>query len=121
MDEALAVGQEKRRRRSLAEKRSIVEQALEAGACVAEIARQHGINDNLIFNWRKLYLAGRLGEVGLNSSRLLPVKVAEEGYGGSGLASGSGTISIQLSKAHIRIEGKADAHTLAVVLEHVLR
>lgn len=49
-------------RRSLAEKRSIVEQAMQSGACVAEIARQHGINDNLIFNWRKLYLAGRFGE-----------------------------------------------------------
>jgi transposase len=49
VEEVLAVNQEKRQRLSLAEKRRIVEQALEPGASVAAIARQHGINDNLIF------------------------------------------------------------------------
>ena len=72
MDEGLAVKRDKRRHRSLAEKRSIVEQAMQPGAKVAEIARQHGINDNLIFNWRKLYREGRLGEVSLHSGDLLP-------------------------------------------------
>jgi hypothetical protein len=37
------------------------------------------------------------------------------------LASESGTISIQLSKARIRIEGRADANALAMVLERLLR
>jgi transposase len=108
VDEALAVSQVKRRRWSLAEKRSIVEQVLQSGARVAEIARQHGINDNLIFNWRKLYLAGRLGEVNLQSGHLLPVKVAEEGRAAPALASDSGTISIKFGKARIRIEGRAN-------------
>jgi transposase len=121
VDEALAVSQEKRRRRSLAEKCSIVEQAMQAGVRVAEIARRHGINANLIFNWRKLYLAGRLGEVSLQSGGLLPVKVTEASHVAPALASESGTISIQLSKARIRIEGRADANTLAMVLERLLR
>ena len=120
MDEALAVGQEKRRRWTLGEKRSIVEQAMQPGARVAEIARLHGINDNLIFNWRKLYLTGRLGEVSVPSGRLLPVKVREGDEVAPGLASDRGTISIQLSKARIRIEGRADANTLAMVLERLL-
>jgi len=120
VDEGVAVSQEKRRRRSLAEKRSIVEQALEPGACVAEIARQHGINDNLIFNWRKLYLAGRFGEVGLNPSRLLPVQVADECCSAPALTSDSGSISIKFGKARIRIDGRADVKALAVVLERLL-
>ena len=118
MDEALAVKQEKRQRLSLAEKRRIVEQALEPGASVAAIARQHGINDNLIFNWRKLYLAGRMGEMSLKTGQLLPVKIADP----HGVAAGSdsGSISIRLGRTRIRVEGKADVNALAVVLERLL-
>ena len=121
MDEALAVNQEKRRRRSLPEKRRIVEQALEPGACVAEIARQHGINDNLIFNWRKLYLAGRMGEVSVKPGQLLPVKIADERSAAREWGNDSGSISIKLGKARIRVDGKADVNALAMVLERLLR
>ena len=120
VDEALAVNQEKRRRRTLSEKRSIVEQAMQPGAKVAEIARQHGINDNLIFNWRKLYLAGRFGEVSVPSNRLLPVKVMDADHPAPPLASDRGTISIKFGKAHIRIECNADRKALAMVLERLL-
>lgn len=120
VDEALAVNQEKRRRWSLAEKRRIVEQALEPGACVAEIARQQGINDNLIFNWRKLYLAGRMGEMSLTTGQLLPVKIADDHSAAPGWANESGSISIKLGKARIRVDGKADVSALALVLERLL-
>ncbi|MDO2558026.1 transposase, partial [Escherichia coli] len=30
---------------------ALVEQSLQPGACVAQIARENGINDNLLFNW----------------------------------------------------------------------
>ena len=121
MDEALAVNQDKRRRRSLAEKRRIVEQALEPGACVAEIARQHGINDNLIFNWRKLYLAGRMGEVSLKAGQLVAVKIGDEPSPAPGLRNDSGSISIKFGKARIRVDGQADVNALAMVLEYLLR
>jgi transposase len=104
----------------LAEKRSIVEQTMQPGVRVAEIARQHGINDNLIFNWRRLYLAGRLGEASLRSGHLLPVRVADD-RAVSALGSGSGTIAIELGRVRIRIDGPADAKTLALVLERVVR
>ena len=120
MDESVALSVT-RRRRSLVEKRRIVEQTLQPGACVAEIARQHGINDNLIFNWRKLYLNGRLGEVNAPGAHLLPVQVRDEDHPGTALASPSGTISIKFGKARIRIEGRADANTVAIVLERLLR
>ena len=120
MDEALAVNQEKRLRLSLAEKRRIVEQALEPGASVAAIARQHGINDNLIFNWRKLYLAGRMGEVSLKAGQLLPVKIADGHSVAPGLGSNSGSISIKVGRTQIRVDGKADMNALALVLERLL-
>ncbi|EFU95672.1 IS66 family element, orf1 [Escherichia coli 3431] len=37
-----------------------MEQSLQPGACVAQIARENGINDNLLFNWRHQYRKGGL-------------------------------------------------------------
>jgi transposase-like protein len=66
----------KRQRRSIAEKRRIVEETLVEGASVARVARAHGVNANQVFYWRKLYQAGRLGTT--NASRLLPVRLTRE-------------------------------------------
>jgi transposase len=43
-----------RRAWSEEEKRRIVEEALAPGASVAEVARRHGANANLVFNWRRI-------------------------------------------------------------------
>jgi transposase len=50
----------KRQRRSIAEKRLIVEGTLAEGASVARVARAHGVNANQVFYWCKLYRSGRL-------------------------------------------------------------
>src|ERR1700689_1892413 len=42
---------ERRRTRSLEERKRIVEEALAPGVSVAAIARRHGLNANLIFKW----------------------------------------------------------------------
>jgi transposase len=44
-----------RRRRSWTrdEKRRIVEESLEEGASIAEVARRHDLNANLLFTWRR--------------------------------------------------------------------
>src|SRR5271165_3365626 len=67
----------KRQRRSIAEKRRIVELAMLPGASVAGVARQHGVNANMVHYWRNLYRQGRLGEKKADSIRLLPVSVSE--------------------------------------------
>lgn len=36
-------------------KLDLVQRSLQPGACVALIARQNGINDNLLFTWRQRY------------------------------------------------------------------
>src|SRR5580700_9379532 len=66
----------KRRHRSKQERRQIVEETLQPGASVAVIARQHGVNGNQVFHWRKLYREGRL-EVGPAAAQLVPVRISE--------------------------------------------
>ena len=60
VDEAVKRRKVTRVMRSLAEKRAIVEEALRPGASVAAVARQHGVNANLLFGWRRLYEQGLL-------------------------------------------------------------
>jgi transposase len=42
-------------------KRQIVEATLQPGASAALIAREHAVNANLLFKWRRHYLAGDYG------------------------------------------------------------
>jgi len=113
----------KRQYRALEEKRRIVEETLAEGASVALVARAHGVNANLVFNWRKLYRAGRLGSSG--AIKLLPVRVSEYLWspagpprsGGSCSTSLLGTVHIELRHAQVRIEGSTDPVLLRVLLE----
>jgi len=69
-------GTPERRYRTNAEKRRIVEEALAGEASVAEVARRNGVNANLLFNWRKLYLQGLLDQCREpTSATLMPVRV----------------------------------------------
>lgn len=56
------IEQPRRQRRSIAEKRKLVELAMRPGASVARVAREHGVNANMVFYWRTQYRQGRLGE-----------------------------------------------------------
>jgi transposase len=114
-----------RRRRSIAEKRRIVEETLAAGASVARVARQHEVNANQVFYWRKKYREGRLGVS--RSSKLLPVTVSDIPWSKSeqGRCAStrgiSGAMEMQLPKGQLRVTGKVDAETLRTVLECLLR
>ena len=58
----------RRRMRTVAEKRRIVEETLVRGASVAAIARQYDLNANLLFGWRRLHKRGfARGEPGTRS------------------------------------------------------
>jgi transposase len=76
----LEVGEGRRRYWTPQEKRQIVEQTLSSGLSVASVAREHGVNANQVFYWRKLYQAGQLGTDGgaEQQVRLLPVSVSDE-------------------------------------------
>ena len=65
------------RRHSLEFKRALVALSLEPGVSVARIAREHGVNANQVFSWRRLYQQGRLGLSALmRDDGLLPVVLA---------------------------------------------
>jgi transposase len=106
-----------RRHRSVAEKRRIVEETLAEGASVARVARAHGVNANQVFQWRRLYHAGRLGGSPV-TLKLLPVTVeASTASAAAQPPAEPGAIHIKLGHAQIRIEGTPDVALLRLVLE----
>jgi transposase len=113
-----------RQQRSIAEKRRIVEETLVEGASVARVARAHGVNANQVFGWRRLYLAGRLGER-KPAMKLLPVRMSEssasplpvERSSADGPKPLAGAIQIDLRQAQVRIEGSVDPALVRVLLE----
>ena len=55
---------QRRRRWSLAENRSIVQETYEAGMSVSLVARKHGISPSQLFYWRRRMEDGALAAVG---------------------------------------------------------
>lgn len=136
----------KRRYRTVAERRSIVEESLVPGASVSKVARSHGVNANQVFGWRKMYQEGLLScsnarrrrrsatprtsdhtEADPIAVRLLPVTVAAESkpapephvIPSNQLThdSATGAIELTLPKARIRITGAVDTTVLRTLLE----
>jgi len=62
--------------RTNAEKVAIVEEAQQPGRSVAEVARKHGVNANLIFGWTRLHKRGLLVQC-REPAKLLPVKIRQ--------------------------------------------
>jgi transposase len=122
--EAVKSASEGRRYWTTEEKRRIVEQTLSSSLSVASLARQHGMNANQLFYWRKLYRAGQLGEemsAGSPSVRLLPISVEGEESSEpeqSDSAAPKLTMNIEIpGRALISLEGAVDAKIVRAVLE----
>ena len=100
-------------------KRAVVEETLRPGASVALIARQHGINANQVFHWRKLHREGLLGDA---SSAMVPVTIAPEvAVDRPNGAQASGGLLIESGRLRVHIEGRPDAETLRVILAELRR
>ena len=56
-------GPGRRRRWSAEEKLAMVRESFEPGKTVSMVARQHGVNPNQLFRWRKLHQDGGLSAV----------------------------------------------------------
>lgn len=61
--EVEVLGAERRRRWAASEKLAMVRETYEPGMTVSLVARQHGINPNQLFHWRKLERSGALTAV----------------------------------------------------------
>jgi len=123
--EAEVVGRSVRRRLWTAEeKRRIVEQTLCSDSSVAVVARQHGVNANQVFYWRKLYRAVQLGKNEQpEGMRLLPVSVSDEEPSQTAPeqktpAPSGVTINIEIpGRALVSVEGAVDAAIVRAVVE----
>jgi transposase len=129
MDTGIEVGggSRPRRRWTVSEKRRIVEDTLSSTLSLASLARQHGVNANQLFSWRKQYHAGQLCEDQFaepaRSVQLLPVSVADD----EPLAVEQEqiktlaprlTMNIEISgRALVSVEGAIDATFIRAVLD----
>ena len=116
------------RRHDLDLKRQLAALCCESGACVAAIAREHGINANMLFMWRKQYALGTAAD----SAVLLPVQVQpEDGLSDEvqSIARPSprtdkhdvsvSLIEIEMSGVLVRLRGTVDEASLCSVLRAV--
>ena len=146
MDKTDGKGSVRRARvyRSVAEKRRLVELTLLPGASVSLVAQAEGVNSHQIFDWRRAYRNGKLGQQEKRSCALLPVIMSapevDAEVGGamveavdradgdrepkitestaSAPAVTAGAIHIELpGRAAISVEGIVDAQLLRTVLE----
>lgn len=116
-----AAGRGKYRHHPLDFKRALVELSLQPGASVARIAREHGVNANQVFSWRRLYQQGQLGQASASARAdgLVPVTVCAEKHYRE--ATPSGSIVIEAGAVRVQVEGRVDVAVLAAVLERVLK
>jgi transposase len=104
-----------RRSWSLEEKRRIVEEAVRPGASVAEVARRHGLNANLVFTWKRVAGAASASAANATSSVAIARPDAAPIPGSSPEFMPIGTVAREHGGAPAEINGDP---TLAVASGH---
>src|SRR5215469_5492381 len=69
---------ERRRRWSREEKQRLVAESSRPDRTVSQVARAHGVAPNLLFTWRRQFLAAAVAGAGA-SAGFVPVRLTEEG------------------------------------------
>jgi len=107
-----------------------VQETRQPGASVADIARAHGVNANVVFGWRRLAQRGMLQAPNAESAQLLPVKVesptvvpgAKSTAASGPPGSKSGSIEVEFpTGVRVRLHGTIDAMVLKRVFEALPR
>ena len=101
----------KRRSWTTDEKRRIVDESLEDGTSIAEIARRHNLNANQLFTWRRQFGAEAVEPRGL--APILPVTIAPVTAAEGSEPGSSGQMEVVLA-AGDRIIVWADVETAAL-------
>jgi transposase len=123
-------GEGRRRRWSAVQKAAMVAESCAVGARVSDVAARHGVNESLLFTWRRQAMASKTAVTapvaleGLQSAAppFVPVMVCE----GPAVDQAPpvsprpvGLIEIAVADANIRVTACVDAATLAMVLAAV--
>jgi transposase len=124
-------GEPARRTYSRAFKRNLVRLTFEPRASVARIAREHGINANLLFKWRGRRLQDPAKSGGQGSvPPLLPVTVDADAQAivaalpkvmAPPVGREGSVIEIEMAGARIVLRGSIDARALRVVVDVLAR
>jgi transposase len=136
-DERAAGGAYKRPNFPTEFKRQLVEQSFEPGASVALIARSNDINANLLFKWRRRYLAGEYGLPALpegaapkriqQEPSLLPVDVVAEAAEHKPsmtvdtVQSPEDLCEIEFERARLRVRGNVSPDMLRLLIRELTR
>jgi len=99
-------------------KRELVEASFKPDTSVAEVAMRHGINPNLLHNWRAQFLTGR-GRW-LSMASMMPVVVTDATESSEPKVTGQtcdGQIEIDIELRKIRITGPLSREVLQMALE----
>jgi len=125
-------GIERRRRWSLPDKLRVVAEVEAPGAVFAAVARRHDISRGQLWNWRRQFRCGEIGEAASSVPEFLPVCMAPEQVFGPAMEASaaerpppasksdrtaSGRMEITLANGvSIRVEGTVDAALLKVAI-----
>jgi transposase len=120
-----------RRKYTTTEKLAILAETRRRGASVAEVARAHGINANLLFGWRRLEHRGALRAESTEPATLLPVRIESptvvprrrrRAVSNDDDRASTGVIEIEFGGGvRVRLRGAVDSALLARVLEALRR
>ena len=121
----------RRRQRSIAERRRLVEQTLAPGVSVKDVAAANDARANQLFKWRRQYYDGRLGPASAEAA-LLPVRVLapkvktmrESSPEKAAIAApnpGLGSIRVEFPHCRVLIGGAVDTTTLRTLMESLTR
>lgn len=101
----------------------MVEAACEPGVSVSSLARENGLNANLLFRWRREHRVKQQDQ----ASVLIPVSVATDVASVvapealivpdvAKAKSPGGTIEVRIGRAMVKVDGAVDVETLRAVL-----
>ena len=123
----------RRRRFTLERKREIVEQSMKPGASVSRVARDHDVNANQVFKWRRLHEQGLLG-AGRKAMPMLPVRIEDQAAAAGRIivqsptpqvrpsrAVQTGSMEIELRGGRVTVRGVVDRAALRVVIKMLSR
>ena len=112
----------RRRRRSwsLDEKRRIVEESLEDGASIAEVARRHDLNTNQLFTWRRQF--GVVPTAPQELAPILPVTITPDAATEYSAPGSTGQMEIVLAEGdRIIVWADVEAAALSRVVKTLRR
>ncbi|WP_256366384.1 transposase [Methylosinus sp. Ce-a6] len=111
-----------RRRRSWAmdEKRRIVDESLEEGASIAEVARRHDLNTNQLFTWRRQF--GVVPTAPQELAPILPVTITPDAATEYSAPGSTGQMEIVLAEGdRIIVWADVEAAALSRVVKTLRR